>query len=175
VIRPAPAPSSCHNGCQKGCEDRRPARCQVRRSTAALAFLASLAVPAAAAAEPEYELRLPAEVDVTAGTDEAVSLTIAPVAGRTISADGPLLITVSADPDGAVTLPRRRYGRADAADARAEAPRFDLRFAAARAGEARLRVAVLFWVCGKRSCRPFQERREVQVRAIPPGPAAPAP
>jgi hypothetical protein len=136
----------------------------VRRAGAIAALVAlGLAPPAATAADAEYELRLPAEVEAIAGADGAVSLTIAPAPGRTISPDGPLVIAVAAEPADALALPKRRYLRADAADARAEAPRFDLRFGARRPGSATLRVTVVFWVCGNRSCVPVEDAREVRV------------
>jgi hypothetical protein len=143
---------------------------------AAAGVLASLAIVAAArAAPPEHELRVPAEVDAEVGRGETVSLTIAPAAGRRIDADGPLLVTLAVEPADAVDLPRRRYGRREAADQRAEAPRFDLRYTARLPGDHRLRVVARFWVCRRHACRPVREERSVVVHARAPAPPPDAP
>ena len=128
---------------------------------------------AAAAPDPGYELRLPDAVDAAAGAAGAVSLTVAPSGGRTISTDGVLRVDLAAG-DG-LALPRRRLLRRDAADPAADAPRFDLRFKAAAVGEHPLTVDVRFWLCGKRLCRPVHATRTVTVRVAAPDAGVPPP
>jgi hypothetical protein len=137
------------------------------KAAAGIAALLLIAVGAASAsadtAPPGWELRLPESVTARPGEAGAISLTIAPDEGRTISRDGPVRVGVAVNGAGLV-LPRRRYQRADAADSRADAPRFDLRFKAVAAGEYLVEVDVRFWLCGKWTCRPVRDRREVAVR-----------
>jgi hypothetical protein len=128
-----------------------------------LALALLLAMPAVAA-PPTIELRTPDEVNLVAGAAGAVSLTVVPPQGRTISADGPVRIALSGD---GLTLPRRRYARRDAADPAAEAPRFDLRVRGAAAGDHALRIEVRLWLCGARLCRPVHAARTVRVRVAP--------
>jgi hypothetical protein len=122
-----------------------------------------LAGTAAGEAAPDYRLDHPPEVAVEVGRPGSASLTIVPRAGRTVSRSGPILIALRAEPDGAIELPRRRYRRADAADARAEAPRFDLRMIARGPGDHRLEAEVRFWLCGRRVCWPVRDRLSIRV------------
>lgn len=139
-----------------------------------LAFGVALLSPLSASAdEPTHELRLAEVPEVNPGATGAVSLTIAPDDGWTISRDGPLRITLAVTPSIGVSLPRRRYVRADAADARADAPRFDLRFKAVTAGDYTVGLDVRFWLCARQTCHPVRERRTVALRVVAPAPAAP--
>ncbi len=129
-----------------------------------------------ARADDRWRITIPDAVDAEIDAAAAVSLSIAPREGYTISRDGPLLIDLAATPADAVTLPRRRLQRRDAADAQADAPRFDLRFKARREGDHRLDVSLRFWVCARRTCRPVRAQRAVTIRARPPAPPpAPSP
>lgn len=127
-----------------------------------------------AAPAPDYRIAVDRTVTVTEGERTAVSLTVAARAGYSISRDGPLTLSLSVDPDGAVSLPRSRYRRADAADAHAENPRFDLALVAGAPGQATLTIDAHFWVCARRTCRPVHDRRQVRVtiqaKAPPPPP-----
>ncbi len=131
-----------------------------------------------ARADDRWRITIPEAVDAEIEAAAAVSLSIAPREGYTISRDGPLLIELSAAPADALALPRRRLQRRDAADAAADAPRFDLRFKARREGDHRLDVSLRFWICARRTCRPVRTQRSVTIRARPPAPppapAAPA-
>jgi hypothetical protein len=147
----------------------------VRRAGAALlALTAAVAggVRAAAEPEPEYELRLPELVTGVPDRAGTVSLTITPRPGFRVDADGPLRIEVSVEPAAGLDLPRRRYARRDAADAQAEAPRFDLRYLPRAPGAYRLHLDLAFWMCGRHTCSPARARRAVavQVEAPPPAP-----
>ena len=69
-------------------------------------------------------------------------------------------------------LKRLRYRRKHAADARADSPRFDLKMNAAKAGAFTVSVAMRFWVCGKRTCRPVRDSRVLLVQVKDPVPAS---
>lgn len=132
----------------------------------ALGAAAALELPAAAA-PPGFTLVLPDEVAVAERAETKVSLTIAPDPGRTISRKGPLRVTLAAQPVDGLELPRRRYRRADAADALAESPRFDLAVRGRRAGRHTLVVAVRFWLCGRSTCWPVSAEKSVPVEVTP--------
>ena len=137
-------------------------------------FAAVLAVCAAAgtvaparAAPPGFSIVVPDQVAVAEKAEAKVSLTITPDPGRTISRKGPLRVTLSVDPADGLELPRRRYRRADAADALAESPRFDLAVRGRRAGRHRLMVAVRFWLCGRSTCWPVSAEKSVPIEVTP--------
>jgi hypothetical protein len=127
------------------------------------AGLAASTGAAAAEAPREHELRVGGAVTLAPGAHGAASLSIVPAAGRRIDGDAPLSLRLSVTPATGVTLPRRRYALADAADPRAEAPRFDLALEGATAGTYTLLVEARFWLCGARSCRAVRDRVEIPV------------
>jgi len=128
---------------------------------AALLVIAALAGCAAASADdPGYELRVAAPTTIELGGVGAVSVTVAPSTGRTISADAPLRLELVTTDDG-LALPRRRLLRKDAADPAADAPRFDVKVRARVAGEHALAIEARFWLCRRRTCRPVVARRMV--------------
>lgn len=119
----------------------------------------------AATQPPDHRITIAEPAPIAVGERGAVSVTIAAEPGYTISREGPLTITMTA-PEG-VTVSKARYVRADAADARAENPRFDLRYQLEAAGEHTLRLRLRFWVCADRSCRPVDVRRTAVIRTAP--------
>jgi hypothetical protein len=123
----------------------------------------------AASAPTAYELRLPA----TKGDSGAVSLTIAPGAGHSVSRDGPLRIDVSAVPNAGLKLSATRLTRSDAADPEADAPRFELGYTAELPGGYAVAIEIRFWICRKRTCRPVRETRTVDVAVAEPAPPPP--
>lgn len=123
---------------------------------------------AAAAGGATYELRVPDAVDVEPAVASTVSLTLAGTGTRTISRDGPIRIELSSP---TLTLPRTRFERRHAADPAAETPRFDLKFTAPTAGDHDLVLALRFWVCGAKTCRPVRATKTIMVHAV--APAAP--
>lgn len=131
---------------------------------------ALLLAPALAHADAGYSIKVPDRVDVTVGAEAAPSLTIAPAAEHSISRQGPLLITLEVAPAEGLTLRTHRYRREDAADERAEAPRFDLRLRAAAAGDYRIAIELDFWVCRRWSCWPVSETRTIAVSVVAPAP-----
>jgi hypothetical protein len=122
----------------------------------------------AGADERAVTLRVADELTVAVGEAAAVSLTVAPVGGRTVSSDGPLRVTATAG-DG-LALARRRYARRDAADPAAEAPRFDVRLRGRSEGDHALALEVRLWLCGAKLCRPVRLARTVRVHVVAPAP-----
>ena len=107
-------------------------------------LLAALAAPAE---EPEFQI---------VGTLErqTLSLSILPRTGYRLGASAPVQVRL----DGVgVELPRRLLGRDDAVDPRAEAPRFAVRFNAAKPG-AHIDAELTFYVCKAARCRPVVTR-----------------
>jgi hypothetical protein len=133
----------------------------------AIATVAALAACTSARAdETGFEVRVAPELALEPGASGAISVAIVPTAGRTVSADGPVRLSVTA-PDG-VGLPRRRYARKDAADPAADAPRFDVRVKAREPGDHAVELDVRFWLCGSRVCRPVTVIRTVTVHVAAP-------
>jgi len=111
---------------------------------------------------PAYDIRLdPERIEARQGDEGALSLTIAPVAGLRIDRRGPLRIDLTVAPSEGLELVRSRYRRKHAADARADAPRFDLRYRAQTPGAYRVSLELRFWVCRKHTCWQAREQREV--------------
>ncbi|MCE9574236.1 MAG: hypothetical protein K8W52_13900 [Deltaproteobacteria bacterium] len=140
-------------------------------ATGVLALGAALLIGRAGADDPGWELRA-GDLALASGASGAVSLTIAPAAGKTVSADGPVRVDVVAV-DGGVGVPRRRYTRKDAADPAADAPRFDLKVRALTAGDHDLAIDVRFWLCGARICAPVRAHRTVTIHVAAPPDAMP--
>lgn len=140
------------------------------RVAAALAAAVVLFGPAVAAAGNGYAIKATERLEVEVGAEAAVSLTIVPAAEHSISQSGPLLIELAITPAEGLRLHKRRYRRADAADERADAPRFDLRVRGAAAGSYRIELELAFWVCRRWSCWPVTETRQVAVRVRAPAP-----
>jgi len=133
--------------------------------------LASIGVPALADDDGEgYRLRVSRRVDVGVGEERAISLTLFPKTGYSISKDGP--IEVRLRPEDHLEVHRNHYERSDAADPGAEAPRFEIRVRTASPGRYRLGVEIRFWLCRKRTCRPIHRELEVAVVAAEPAPDA---
>lgn len=104
-----------------------------------------------------------APAPVAVGETAAVSVTITPAAGETISQDGPVIVDVRVDEGAGIAPYRYRYWRKDAVDPQASAPRFDIRVRGERAGTWSLTLKILFWECAKKTCVPVKEKREVTV------------
>lgn len=118
--------------------------------TRAFAIFILLAAAPGAASADDYELR----------TAEA-SLSITPAPGHELHRGAGVVIRLAAPPE--VTLKKKRLGLADAADPRADAPRFDIAFTAAAPGSYTIRADVRFWLCAKKTCRPIRATVDVPV------------
>ncbi len=122
----------------------------------ALAFASALAstVFAAPPSDDGYELvRGAPPAGLRKGDRATVSLSILPRAGYRLLASGPVLVVPAGD---GVRPLRKRLGRDDAVDPRADVPRFELPFVAERAGAARLDARCTFYVCKDERCRPVE-------------------
>jgi hypothetical protein len=127
-----------------------------------------LAGAVALAAAPEHELRTGGPVTLAVGARGAASLTIVPAAGRRLDADAPLSLRLTVTPATGLKLARRRYTLVDAADPRAEAPRFDLALEGTSAGSYTVTVEARFWLCAARTCRAVRDTVEIPVTAAAP-------
>ena len=134
--------------------------------------LVGLGARAEAQHETGWELHVPDHLELPSGTSGTLALSIAIDRGLTISKDGGLILDLA--PEGALTVKRRRLGRADAVDPDAEAPRFQIPVHGEGSGDFALKVHVRFWLCGDKVCRPIDARRTIAVTVVPPpSPAAP--
>jgi len=142
----------------------------VRLAVAAAAVLTC--ARAEAQRVPGWEVRVADRIEVPAGTQGAIPISIAVDRGLTVSKDATVIVDLAADPG--VVLRRKRLGRADAVDPEADAPRFaaPVRADAQAEGDHTLKIRVRFWLCGTRSCKPIDVRRTAVVAV---GPAPPAP
>lgn len=129
--------------------------------------------PVDPAPEVGFRVLVAERTQLSVGQPGAVSLTVAPGPGYTISQVGPLRVDLSVKPPGGLEVPRRRYRREHAADRRADAPRFDLAVRGAKPGTYALAIDVRLWLCRARRCHPA--RRAVAPVIEVQGPAAPAP
>jgi hypothetical protein len=133
----------------------------------ALAVVALAACAPAAADDPPFEVRIAAEQTIELGTTAAISVAVVPGAGRSISQDGPIRLGAEAA-DDALTLPRRRFARRDAADPAADAPRFDVRVKARQPGDHTVAIDLRFWLCRVKTCTPIALHRDVVVHVPAP-------
>lgn len=121
-----------------------------------------------------FQVLVGERTQLAAGQSGAVSLTVLPGPGHTISQIGPLRVDLAVDPPTGLEVPRRRYRRDQAADRRAAAPRFDLAVRGVRPGLYVLAIDVRLWLCrGSARCHPA--RRAVAPVVEVRGPAEPAP
>jgi hypothetical protein len=134
----------------------------------------------AARAEPAagWEVRVPDRIEIALGEAGVLAVAIVLERGLSVSRDAPVIIDlrarrVAAPPGAApgLTLKRPRLGRSDAVDPAADAPQFAVPLRPAAAGEYAVAVHARMWVCGARTCRPAEARREVRVVVAAPGPA----
>ena len=138
------------------------------RAVVALALL----LAASPASAERWELTIPERLDLVAGAGGALPITIAVDRGLKISKDAAIIVDLA--PDSAITVKRRRLGRTDAVDPDADAPRFSVALRAETPGDFALRVRLRFWLCGAKSCRPVEARRNVAISVTAPA-AAPTP
>lgn len=132
-----------------------------------------VAASAAEAAEPEpapreVELKVGAPAPLVVGQTGALSLTVAPAPGRRIDRDAPFSLRISLAPAAGLVASKRRYALADAADPRAEAPRFDLGLEARTVGDYRAVLDLRLWVCAAKTCVPVRETLAVPISVIAP-------
>ena len=124
-----------------------------------------LASPAYAQ-QPGSEVRVPERVEVATGATVQLPIAIAVDRGLTVSKDGPVIVDVVAD--AGITVKKRRLLRADAVDPEADAPRFAVAVRGDAAGDVVVKLRVRYWVCGGKSCRPIDLRKQTTVAVIAP-------
>jgi hypothetical protein len=132
----------------------------VRRALTALAVVVALSAmcgASARAADGESALDPGIEL-VTRATPGAkgrvtVSLTLLPRAGHRLHPDAPIVLRPRAR---GARVERAIYTRADAADPRAEAPRFELVLTVEDPATAAVDVACAFTLCRGDRCRPVE-------------------
>jgi len=128
---------------------------------ATMAVLAALGAPAHAQRDPGWEVRVPDKLELAPGIAGTLPIAIAVDRGLVISKDGGLVIDIAPDPG--VTLRKRRFGRSDAADPDADAPRFAVPIQVDAAGDYAVKLRIRFWLCGSRVCRPVDAKRTIAV------------
>ena len=129
------------------------------RSILVLVLLAT-----SASAQPRdvgWEVRIPEKIEVTLGEAGTLPISIAVDRGLVISKDAPVIVDIVAT--GGVTTRKPRLGRADAVDPEADAPRFSVPLKPTSAGEHPVKIRMRMWLCGGRSCRPLDVRRQATV------------
>ncbi len=135
---------------------------------ATLGLLGLLGLPAPAAAQqPGWEVRVPERVEVVLGEPAALAIAIAVDRGLTVSRDAPVIVDLAG---AGLGLKKTRLGRADAVDPGADAPRFAVALRPTAAGDFAVRVRIRLWLCGGRTCRPLDVRREAKVVVAAPAP-----
>jgi len=129
----------------------------------ALATLASLALLAAAPARAGSEDAVGAEAarswrlvtegstrELAAGASGKLVLFIEPVGKTHVHPKAPLKISIEATPG--LKLGKAQLGHADAVDPAAEAPRFEVPFAATAAGAQQAKAKLDFYICSDQWC-----------------------
>lgn len=133
-----------------------------------LATLLVVGARAEAQRQPAWEVRVSDRVEVVAGAQGALSVSIAVDRGLAVSKDAPVIVDLAADPG--VWMRKKRLGRGDAVDPEADAPRFAAPIKAEAAGSHAIKVRVRFWLCGGKSCRPIDVRRTATLEVTAPAP-----
>ena len=136
--------------------------------------LAVARVPTAAAQQPGWEVRVPDRVELVLGQSGVLPIAIAVDRGLTISRDAPVIVDLAG---AGLGIKKTRLGRADAVDPGADAPRFAVPLRPPAAGDFAVKIRIKLWLCGGRTCRPLDVRREARIvvaaAPAPSGPAAP--
>ena len=107
-----------------------------------------------------WEVRIPDKVEVTLGEAATLPIAIAVDRGLVISKDAPVIVDVTAT---GVTTRKPRLGRAEAVDPEADAPRWEVPLKTTAAGEHVVKIRLRMWLCGGRSCRPLDVKRQATI------------
>ena len=122
----------------------------------ALLFAVSLAPlvradEAAAEAARSYRIETEGTTrNVKAGAGGVLVITIVPLNGTHVHPQAPLKIALQATPG--LSLSKSQLGHKDAVQPKAEGPRFEVPFTAARAGKEEARARVDFFICSDKWC-----------------------
>ena len=118
-------------------------------------------VLATAAHAQGWEVRIPEKLEITIGEPGTLPIAVAVDRGLVISKDAPVIVDVAIATG--VTTRKPRLGRPDAVDPEADAPRFAVPLKPVTAGEHLVKIRLRMWLCGGRSCRPLDLRRQVTI------------
>lgn len=129
------------------------------------AVLLSLLIAQTAHAQG-WEVRIPEKVEVTLGEVATLPIAIAVDRGLVISKDAPVIVDVTATP-ASVSTRKPRLGRPDAVDPEADAPRWAVPLKATAAGDHVVKIRLRMWLCGGRSCRPLDVKRQATIVVSP--------
>ena len=106
------------------------------------------------------------------GQSGVLPIAIAVDRGLSVSRDAPVIVDLAG---AGLGIKKPRLGRADAVDPGADAPRFAVPLRPTAAGDFAVKIRIKLWLCGGRTCRPLDVRREAKiVVAAAPVPAAPS-
>jgi hypothetical protein len=108
-----------------------------------------------------FDVRVPDKVEVSLGETATLPITVAVDRGLVISKDAPVIVDVA--PPAGVSTRKPRLGRADAVDPEADAPRFAVALKTTAPGDHVVKIRVRMWLCGGRSCRPLDVRRQATI------------
>jgi hypothetical protein len=123
--------------------------------------LALLVLTASVAHAQGWEVRVPDKVEMSSTEPGTLPIAIAVDRGLVISKDAPVIVDV-VTPAG-VTTRKPRLGRPDAVDPEADAPRFAVPLKSTTAGEHVVKIRLRMWLCGGRSCRPLDVKKQAIV------------
>lgn len=128
-------------------------------------FAVLIAAPGVRAADPAAEAANSYRIETQGTTPElkaggkgTLVLAIVPVAKVHVHPQAPLKITLEAQ---GLTLEKTSLGHKDAVDPKAEAPRFEVPFAAAAAGKREAKAKLDFFICSDQWC--VKQTRDVTV------------
>ena len=117
-----------------------------------------------------WEVRVPDKLDVVVGEPATLPISIAVDRGLVISKDAPVILDILST---GVTTRKPRLGRPDAVDPDADAPRFMVPLKSTVVGEHPVKIRLRMWLCGGKSCRPLDVRRQTVVVVTAQKPPAP--
>ena len=116
---------------------------------------------ATAAHAQGWDVRIPEKIEVVLGEPGTLPIAIAVDRGFVISKDAPVILDVMVG--SGVSTRKPRLGRPDAVDPEADAPRFAVPLKTVAAGEHVVKIRLRMWLCGGRSCRPLDVKRQATV------------
>lgn len=108
-----------------------------------------------------WDVRVPEKLEIMLGESATLPITISVDRGLVVSKDAPVIVDLV--PPTGVSTRKPRLGRADAVDPEADAPRFAVPLKTTATGEHTVKIRVRMWLCGGRTCRPLDVRRQATV------------
>ncbi|MDQ3341658.1 MAG: hypothetical protein M4D80_41430 [Myxococcota bacterium] len=118
---------------------------------------------ATAAHAQGWDVRVPEKIEVVLGEPGTLPIAIAVDRGFVISKDAPVIVDVTIAASSVLSTRKPRLGRPDAVDPEADAPRFAVPLKTTATGEQVVKIRLRMWLCGGRSCRPLDVKRQATV------------